>query len=111
MFRGMNLRLPLVFACLVACCTAWAQAPDVAWPREVKAADGSTITVYQPQVESWADNNLSGRAAVAVKRPNEKEPHYGVIELAARTAVDKSADLVTLGSLRITKSSFPCASP
>ena len=29
MFRGMNLRLPLVFACLVASCTAWAQAPDV----------------------------------------------------------------------------------
>jgi hypothetical protein len=66
--------------------------------------------VYQPQVESWADNNLSGRAAVAVKRPNETEPHYGVIELSARTAVDKSADLVTLSNLRITKSSFPGAS-
>jgi hypothetical protein len=77
----------------------------------VKAADGTVITVYQPQVESWADNNLSGRAAVAVKRPNEKEPHYGVIELAARTAVDKSADVVTLSSVRITKSSFPGASP
>ncbi|HET9270499.1 MAG TPA: hypothetical protein VFO31_20120 [Vicinamibacterales bacterium] len=104
------MRLPLVFACLVACCTAWAQAPDVAWPRAVKAADGSVITVYQPQVESWTDNNLSGRAAVAVKRPNENEPHYGVIELAARTAVDKSADLVTLSSVRITKSSFQGAS-
>ena len=110
MVRGMDLRLPVVLACLVACCAAWAQALDVAWPREVKAADGTVITVYQPQVESWADNNLSGRAAVAVKRPNEKEPHYGVIELAARTAVDKSADLVTLSSVRITKSSFPGAS-
>jgi hypothetical protein len=46
-----------------------------------------------------------------VKRPNEKEPHYGVIELTARTAVDKSSDLVTLSSIRITKSSFPGASP
>jgi hypothetical protein len=106
----MNLRLLVVWTCFAACSAARAQAPEVTWPREVKAADGSTITVYQPQVESWADNNLSGRAAVAVKRPNETEPHYGVIELSARTAVDKSADLVTLSNLRITKSSFPGAS-
>ena len=87
-----------------------AQAPDVAWPREVKAADGTAITVYQPQVERWADNNLSGRAAVSVLRPGEKEPHYGVIELAARTDIDKSADVVTLSSVRVTRSSFPGAS-
>jgi uncharacterized membrane protein YgcG len=89
---------------------AWAQAPDVAWPREAKAADGTVITVYQPQIERWADNNLAGRAAVSVMRPGEKEPHYGVIELAARTEIDKSADVVTLSSVRVTKSSFPGAS-
>jgi hypothetical protein len=44
-------------------------APDVAWPRERKTDDGTTITVYQPQLERWADNNLSGRAAVSVVRP------------------------------------------
>jgi hypothetical protein len=72
--------------------------------------DGTTITVYQPQVERWADNNLSGRAAVSVLRPGEKEPHYGMIELAARTEIDKSADLVTLSNVRVTKSNFPGAS-
>jgi hypothetical protein len=98
-------------ALLIACAArAQAPAPDVAWPREVKAADGTIITVYQPQVESWAENNLTGRAAVAVKRAGADEPHYGVIELAARTTIDKSADLVTLTNLRITKSSFPGAS-
>src|SRR6185436_12603344 len=105
----------LLASLLLAVCTAWAQAPDVAWPREVKAADGTVITVYQPQAERWADNTLSGRAAVAVTRPGQAgekpaEPHYGVIELSARTQIDKSADLVTLSSLRITKSSFPGAS-
>ena len=86
-------------------------APDVAWPRERKTEDGTTITVYQPQLERWADNNLSGRAAVSVVRPGEKEPHFGVIELAARTEIDKNADLVTLSQVRITKGSFPGASP
>jgi hypothetical protein len=113
MVYGMNFRLPAALLALLVACAASAQAPapDVTWPREVKAADGSIITVYQPQVESWAENNLTGRAAVAVKRPGVNEPSYGVIELAARTVIDRSADLVTLSSLRITKSSFPGASP
>src|SRR5215213_4532264 len=89
---------------------ASAQAPDVAWPREAKAPDGTSITVYQPQVERWADNNLSGRAAVSVLASGAKEPNYGVIELSARTEIDKSSDLVTLSALRITKTSFPGAS-
>ena len=100
----------LFLSIVFAASTAWAQAPDVTWPREVKAPDGTAITVYQPQVERWADNNLAGRAAVSVLRPGEKEPHYGMIELAARTEVDKAADLVTLSALRVTKSNFPGAS-
>ncbi len=100
----------LLFSLLLCAGAASAQAPDVAWPREVKAADGMSITVYQPQVERWADNNLSGRAAVSVLAPGAKEPSYGVIELSARTEIDKSSDLVTLSALRITKTSFPGAS-
>jgi len=99
----------LLWMLLCIALPAAAQAPDVAWPREVKAADGTLITVYQPQAERWAENRLSGRAAVAVKKPGETEPRYGVIELSASTQIDKSADLVTLSSLRVTKSTFPGA--
>jgi len=94
----------------LAASTSWAQTADVAWPRQAKSADGTVITVYQPQVERWADNNLSGRAAVSVQRPGEKDPRYGVMELTARTEIDKSADVVTLTGLRLTKTSFPGAS-
>src|SRR5688572_10798877 len=102
-----------VLACLALAvsCAAVAQAPppapDVAWPREVKAADGTVITVYQPQLERWADNRLSGRAAVSVRPQGAAEPHYGVIELSARTQVDKPADVVTLSQVSIAKGSFP----
>jgi hypothetical protein len=105
----------LIALVLAWTCAAFAQAPkpapavDVAWPREVKAPDGTRITVYQPQAEQWADNVLTGRAAVSVLPPGMKEPSYGVIELSARTEIDKSADLVTLSGLRITKTSFPGA--
>jgi hypothetical protein len=111
----------LLAAVSVACASlAWAQAPvpapaaapatDVAWPKERKTPDGTVIAVYQPQIEQWADNNLSARAAVAVTRPGEKEPGFGVIELAARTEIDKESDVVTLTSVRIVKGGFPGAS-
>ena len=105
------MRLAIIFALAAACGICRAQAPDVAWPREARAADGTLITVYQPQIERWAESTLSGRAAVSVKRPNEKDPRYGVIELVARTEIDKSSDLATLSAVRITKSTFPGASP
>jgi len=96
---------------LLAAPLAMAQAPDVGWPREVKAKDGGVITVYQPQLERWANNQLAGRAAVAVAKPGEKNPRFGVIELTARTEIDKSADMVMLSNVSIAKGSFPGTSP
>src|SRR3954463_9482448 len=64
-------------------------APDVAWPRQAKGADGTVVMVYQPQIESWADSRVAARAAVAVKRPAEEEPRYGVIELSARATTTR----------------------
>ena len=86
---------------------AGAQATDVAWPREVKSADGTVITIYQPQLERWSDNQLTARAAVSVVRQGEKDPRFGVVEMAARTEVDKSNDTAILSNVRITKGSFP----
>ena len=101
------MRKLFVIFILLAAPLARAQAPDVAWPREVKAADGTVITVYQPQIESWASNALSARAAVSVAKPGMKDPRFGVIELTARTDIDKAADTVMLSSVRIAKGSFP----
>ena len=92
---------------LISAPLALAQATDVGWPREVKGKDGSVITVYQPQLERWQSNQLSGRAAVSVVKPGEKDPHFGVIELTANTDIDKSADTVMLSNVRIAKASFP----
>src|SRR5437868_3250793 len=105
--RCLMLRV-LLAAGALATFTAVAQAPapDVSWPRQAKGADGTVVMLYQPQIETWADNKLTARAAVAVTRPGEAEPRYGVIELAARTQIDKASDVATLSELRITKSSF-----
>ncbi|MBM4247296.1 MAG: autotransporter [Deltaproteobacteria bacterium] len=79
---------------------------DVGWPRQVK--DGSsTITVYQPQVDSWDGNLVKSRAAVSVATPASPTPTFGVVWFTARTDVDKQARVVTLHDIALTRASFP----
>lgn len=90
---------------------AVAQAGDTldaeAWPREFLQGT-EWLTVYQPQLDSWNGIQLEGQAAVSL-RQGEGEPIFGVMWFSARTSVDKSARLVTLEDLTITKASFPSA--
>ncbi len=83
-------------------------APDAGepWPRVV-TAKGATISIYQPQVDTWSGNQLKAYAAVKVVTPGKKDTDYGVIWFSARTEVDKVNRVVTLDNFDITKQSFP----
>jgi hypothetical protein len=78
--------------------------PSEAWPR-VTTYQGATVSIFQPQVETWTGNQLSARAAVRVQSTGKTD--YGVIWLTARTEVDKVNRVVTLIDVSITKQSFP----
>src|SRR5262245_50467312 len=62
--------------------------PETPWPHEV-ANDSVSLLIHQPQVESWDGSMLRVRAAVAAAAPKGAAPTYGIIELQARTLVDK----------------------
>jgi hypothetical protein len=79
----------------------------VAWPRLLTAADGTTFTVYNPQLDSWEGLVLSAHAAVAAKRPADKQPVYGLVNLTARTIVDRDAREVTFDDLQVVDANFP----
>jgi hypothetical protein len=76
------------------------------WPRQVTSGQ-MTITIYQPQLDKWAGNSLTGRAAVSVQASASATPVYGVIWFSARTEVDKEADQVMLQNIQITRSNLP----
>src|SRR5271163_4323407 len=78
-----------------------AMATDAGWPRKI-VADGTTITIYQPQAEKWDGNRLQVRAAVAVQSKAAAHPTFGVIWATARTETDKEHRLVTLDNVQIT---------
>src|SRR5215469_5750389 len=80
--------------------------PGAPWPRQI-SYQGATIFVFQPQLQSWAGNNLDAYAAVRIKTPNKKDTDYGVIWFTARTEVDKVNRMVTLEDFVLTKQNFP----
>jgi hypothetical protein len=79
---------------------------DGGWPQSFQEGD-LTFLVYQPQLDSWEDDRISARQAVAVQKSGEEAKSYGVVWLTARTDVDKEAGRVRLYELRIPKVSFP----
>jgi hypothetical protein len=101
---------PILFAVsMLFAATAFAQKSDGVWPRVIENAI-ATVTVYQPQIESFNDVTLEARAAVSVKPPKQ-EPVFGAVWFHARTTVDKAARTVTLDSTVVTQMRFPNATP
>jgi len=80
--------------------------PADSWPRGVDLGDAQVL-VYQPQVNSWIDNQLSFRAALAIKPTGAKAQTFGVIFATTRTQVDKVLRTVTFENLKISKTDFP----
>ena len=81
-------------------------ATDNGWPRAFTAGDHQ-VTVYQPQVESWDNDRIRSRAAVAVQTKASAVPFYGIVWLSARTDVDRENRLVTLNDIRVESAQFP----
>jgi hypothetical protein len=78
---------------------------DDGWPRSY-SSEGTGVTIYEPQIESWDGFNLKSHSAVAVKR-GKKEIVYGVVSFSAQTIVDKSERLVKIEELQVDDAKFP----
>lgn len=81
---------------------------ELAWPREFE--DNSTkVDIYEPQIEKWDGTDFETRSAVAITAAGSNAPVYGVFWMKARADVDKSARIVTLNDIAVTKANFPSA--
>src|ERR1700728_4534252 len=110
--HGYFAALVLICGVLGAPRDAFAQAspvgtpPPDSWPRGVDLGNAQVL-VYQPQINSWTDNQLNFRAALAIKPAHAKAETFGVIFATARTQVDKVLRTVTFENLKISKIDFP----
>jgi hypothetical protein len=74
-----------------------------------QASDVGTLTIYQPQVESWDGYHLVIHAAASVLAPGAKAPVFGVVTVKGNTQVDKPSRSVLLYESWVEKVSFPSA--
>jgi hypothetical protein len=81
-----------------------------AWPKHMKGPKGEVV-LYQPQLESFAGDKLTARAAVSVKTKEMKAPAFGVVWIAARVATDRDTRMATVTEARITDAKFVGAKP
>ncbi len=85
---------------------------DQEWPQELMGGDGSTVLLYQPQVESWKDHKLvRARMAVAFRRMGTPAPVLGGVVLEGDTATSSEAGQVRISNIRILEGRFPALSP
>jgi len=77
------------------------------WPMHATASDGSDVTIFQPQLDSFEGDTLTSHAAVAVVPANQQEPVYGAIWLQSRIETDRVARTVHIVDVNVTKVLFP----
>ena len=113
-FPGALLVIGVVFASSTGFAAAPEPAPapsppaDEGWPRQFSSG-GTSLTVYQPQLDAWDGRRLQSHAAVAVRPQGAADSIFGVIWISAQTDVDKENRLVDLEDIELPKASFPSA--
>jgi hypothetical protein len=97
----------LLIAGLVACapCVTALADESEGWPREIQIESAEAV-IYQPQLESFAGNQLRGRAAMSLRMPGAEDPVFGTAWLEARVDTDLDTRLVTLRSLEVPRVRF-----
>ncbi len=83
-----------------------AEGDELTWPR-VFDDNGTTVSIYQPQIETWEGTDFETRSAVAITPAGANAAEYGVFWMKARADIDKAARIVTLMDIQVTKASFP----
>lgn len=110
--RRDSMRLMLVGSwlglVLLIAPSAMAQTEEPEWPREIRVAEG-TITVYQPQLESFKDDKLTALAAVSVLMQGKTEPVFGAAWFSSRVLTDRDTRMVTLLDVDVPEVKFPHA--
>ncbi len=78
----------------------------LSWPIEIETENGSITTLFQPQLESFQNDELEGRMAVTIKVP-EEEMIFGALWFRARMLTDLDKRTVLLEKMEILKTHFP----
>jgi hypothetical protein len=98
----------MIIGLFVMCIVQMAFADDpegYSWPKEIEK-NGTTVILYQPQLEKLEGNVLTGRMALSVK-PKDGDIIFGALWFDATISADYDQRTAVLQKLDITKIHFP----
>ena len=78
------------------------------WPQ-VMEGENFTVTMYEPQIDSWMENTFEARSAVSVVR-GDAAPVFGAVWISGRFEVDRDTRMVDFFDIEIPTVAFPEAS-
>lgn len=96
----------ILFSLLSIISVAQVVETEFSWPLELESEKGYVTTLYQPQLESFTGNILTGRMALTVKPP-EGELVFGAVWFKATMETDKENRSVRLTKIDIENAHFP----
>ena len=80
---------------------------DREWPQEL-TKDGSKLLLYQPQIESWANQaRLRARMALAFQAKGVPTPELGAVVLEADTSTSLETREVRISNIQVVDGRFP----
>ena len=102
MYKKIALINFVLFTFLFACFGFDESESDLqfSWPMEIESESGIVTTLYQPQLESFQQNDLEGRLALTIKAP-EQEMIFGALWFKAQVLTDLDDRTVLLEKMEI----------
>ena len=107
MTRRTVLSILISAAAITATTMATAADPEM-WPK-VMEGENFTVTMYEPQIDSWNENTFEARAAVSVTG-GDASPVFGAVWISGRFEVDRDTRMVEFHDIKIPTVAFPEAS-
>jgi len=83
---------------------------ESAWPRTMDSLRGK-IVMYEPEVEAFTDDKLSGRAALSILPPGYTDPVFGAAWFEARVRTNRPAGTVEVLEVTVSRAKFPDGGP
>jgi hypothetical protein len=110
---GKTIRFGLTLLAGLFIVLSWsvtAVAQEVGWPREIDLPAGK-IVIYQPQVDTFENNDLTARSAVSVTPAGKTDPVFGAVWFEARLQTDRDTRMVNILELDVPQVRFPNTTP
>jgi hypothetical protein len=80
--------------------------PAQRWPMRLES-EGDRITIFEPQLETFLGDSLTGRAAVSIAKDGEPAPTFGAIWFDSQVTTNRVTRTVRIDELDITRARIP----